>query len=74
MVFLILGGLVGLIFGIYRMYMLNRLKAALIEVNEITKQRNYYQNQMNIILKEKQALFNDYIIISSKLKILQVVK
>lgn len=74
MVFLIFGGLIGLIFGLYRVYMLNKLKTIMTEFNEITKQRNYYQNQMNVILKEKHALFDDYIIVKSKLNLLEDIK
>ena len=71
MVWIIVGIVYGLAFGMYRIYTLNKIKNVNEQLIEMTKQRNYYQSLMNEQLIEKQTLHTELMLATAKLNTLQ---
>lgn len=71
MVWIILGIIYGLAFGMYRVYVLNKLKYVNEQLVEMTRQRNFYQSSMNEQLMEKETMRAELISATAKLNTLQ---
>ena len=71
MVWIILGIIYGLAFGMYRVYVLNKLKYVNEQLVEMTRLRNFYQSSMNEQLMENQTMRAELISATAKLNTLQ---
>lgn len=71
MVWIILGIIYGLAFGMYRIYILNKLKYVNEQLVEMTRLRNFYQSSMNEQLMENQTMRAELISATAKLNTLQ---
>ena len=61
MLFLIVGIIIATAFNVYRAYVNEKIKELNNKISVLTENRDFYQNAMNEILKEKQKLFNEFI-------------
>ena len=71
MVWIVVGIVYGLAFGMYRVYELNKLKNVNEQLIEMTRQRNYYQSSMNEQLIEIQTMRTELMLATAKLNMLQ---
>ena len=71
MVWIVVGIVYGLAFGMYRVYELNKLKNVNEQLIEMTRQRNYYQSSMNEQLIEIQTMRTELMLATAKLNTLQ---
>lgn len=71
MVWIVVGIVHGLAFGMYRAYVLNKLKTVNEQLIEMTRQRNFYQSLMNEQLIEMQRMRTESMLATSKLNTLQ---
>ena len=70
MVWIVVGIVYGLAFGMYRVYELNKLKNDNEQLIEMTRQRNYYQSSMNEQLIEIQTMRTELMLATAKLNTL----
>lgn len=70
MVWIVVGIVYGLAFGMYRVYELNKLKNVNEQLIEMTRQRNYYQSSMNEQLIEIQTMRTELMLATAKLNTL----
>ena len=70
MVWIVVGIVYGLAFGMYRVYELNKLKNVNEQLIEMTRQRNYYQSSMNEQLIEIQTMHTELMLATAKLNTL----
>lgn len=70
MVWIVVGIVYGLAFGMYRLYVLNKLKTVNEQLIEMTRQRNYYRSSMNEQLIEIQTMRTELMLTTAKLNTL----
>lgn len=70
MVWIVVGIAYGLAFGMYRLYVLNKLKTVNEQLIEMTRQRNYYRSSMNEQLIEIQTMRTELMLTTVKLNTL----
>ena len=71
MMWIVVGIVYGLAFGMYRVYVLNKSKNVNEQLIEMTRQRNYYQSSMNEQLIEMQTMRTELMLATAKLNTLQ---
>lgn len=71
MAWIIIGIIYGLAFGMYRVYVLNKLKNVNEQLIQMARQRNFYQKSMNEQIIEIQTIRSELMLVTAKLNTLQ---
>lgn len=73
-IYLIIGIVIATAFNTYRAYINKKIEDLNNKLITITENRDFYQNAMNEILKEKQKLFNEFIECKAKANLFDDIK